>query len=140
METCNRIVVDVCAVIECILNSGWIQVSGNSFDATFEWFSNICAELGPGECLELKVLTTQNRRYTLLFIRKSQPLQTKLGMPSNIFKNLYNVCVVAKDNSIEVNLIVAQNDKEVKNLLQEACRTLTNALERDRVVKNLPSM
>lgn len=143
METymgANCIAVDVCIVVERLLGSGWIYVSGNSFDVAFEWFSSVCAELDPGECLELKVFSFRDYRYSLLFIRKSQSLQTKLGMSSDAFKNLYRVRVVTKSNSIEVNLVVAQGDEDVKSFLQEACRKLANALERDRVVKNLPSM
>jgi hypothetical protein len=143
MEMCvgaNRVAVDVCIVVERLLSGGWVYVSGNSFDVTFEWFSNICAELDPGECLELKVFSFRDYRYSLLFIRKSQSLQTKLGMSSDVFKNLYRVRVVTKSNSIEVNLVVAQDDKDVKDFLQETCRKLANALERDRVVKNLPSI
>ena len=136
----NCVAVDVCTVVENLLSGGWVYVSGNSFDVAFEWFTSICAELDPGECLELKVFSFQDYRYSLLFIKKSQSLQKKLGMSSDVFKNLYRVRVVTKSNSIEVSLVVAQGDEDVKDFLQETCRKLANALERDRVVKNLPSM
>jgi hypothetical protein len=133
---------EILNVIESLLKSGWVAVLGDD-DATLQYYSNLCKELEPGDCIKVEVVLP-NGAFVYPFVRKSPKLKAVLRASDSDFEKLFLIQVQGNGGKAQKVVVVLSPDtSQIHNFAVNLYRGTLELLERvkmELVARNLPHM
>ena len=133
---------EILNVIESLLKSGWVAVLGDD-DAALQYYSNLCKELEPGDCIKVEVVLP-NGAFVYPFVRKSPKLKAVLRASDSDFEKLFLIQVQGNGGKAQKVVVVLSPDtSQIHNFAVNLYRGTLELLERvkmELVARNLPHM
>jgi hypothetical protein len=133
----------ILGVLESLLRSGWVAVLGDN-DVALQYYSALCRELEPGDCVKVSVVLPDGSLLTYPFVRKSAKLQAVLRARDSDFEKLVFVEVRGDGGRVvSVTVVLAPDTSIVHNFAENIYRGLLMQLERVKMemnARNLPHM
>jgi len=132
---------EILNVIESLLKSGWVAVLGD--DAALQYYSNLCRELEPGDCIKVEVVLP-NGAFVYPFVRKSPKLKELLKASDGDFEKLLLIEVQRNGGKAQKVVVVLSSDtSQIHNFAVNLYRGTLQLLERVKMemnARNLPHM